>query len=345
MGNFDVAILGAGPAGSARALSLARDGARVVVFERTRFEQPRWGETVGPEVRPLLERLGAWQAFLDRNPLPCQTVYSAWGGEDLIEQPAIYHPLGGGWHVDRNAVDAMLATLAANAGATVLRDCGYCRISRRDALWTVSPTEGEPASAPLLIDASGRGAPATAGQIPARRWERFDRLVAISATLRHSFPDTAEIGLCIEAAEDGWWYAAPLPGRRLVATYLTDADLLSAGREEDTATFWRNALGKTRHIAQIVVQTDGFDGKPVIRAVRAESGISHGDGDGLIAIGDASFARDPLSGSGFLHALQSSLEPAGKRPDATDYLAQRARYYSMERRWATSEFWRRRQPA
>lgn len=349
---FDVGILGGGPAGVALAAALAQDGARVAVFERTAYGQPRWGETVGPEARPMLERLGAWEGFLATRPIPCQAVYSAWGGEELIGQPSLLHPLGEGWHVDRSAVDAMLAEGAERAGASVRRGCGYCRVSRQGQDWTIAPAEGEAARTRLLVDASGRGAPATAGQLRGRRWERFDQLVAVSAVLRHRFPPDGETALTIEAVEHGWWYAAPLPGNRLVVTYLTDADLLAAGRAEATATFWRDELADTRHIAPIVVQTDGFDGKPGVRTVRAESGMGVANVEGFLAAGDAAFARDPLSGSGFLHALQAAERAAGlirsgvsgdePAVDPKPYLAERARYYGMEQRWPESAFWKRR---
>ncbi|HEX7637975.1 MAG TPA: FAD-dependent oxidoreductase, partial [Burkholderiaceae bacterium] len=44
----DVLVLGGGPAGCATALCLARQGHRVAVVERTRYEAPRVGETLSP---------------------------------------------------------------------------------------------------------------------------------------------------------------------------------------------------------------------------------------------------------------------------------------------------------
>ena len=62
--HFDVAIIGAGPAGSAAARRLAGGGCRVALVERTRFDEPRVGESLPPAVQPLLSELGVWRDFM-----------------------------------------------------------------------------------------------------------------------------------------------------------------------------------------------------------------------------------------------------------------------------------------
>jgi menaquinone-9 beta-reductase len=56
---WDAIVVGAGPAGSATALWLARGGARVVLVDRARFPRDKaCSEYLGPETTILLERLG-----------------------------------------------------------------------------------------------------------------------------------------------------------------------------------------------------------------------------------------------------------------------------------------------
>lgn len=69
-GVFDAAVVGAGPAGSATARWLALQGWRVALLERTRFEAPRIGESLAPNVREPLCELGLWSEFLALVPLP-----------------------------------------------------------------------------------------------------------------------------------------------------------------------------------------------------------------------------------------------------------------------------------
>src|SRR5438067_141230 len=71
-----------------------------------------------------------------------------------------------------------------------------------------------------LIDATGRRGAGLSGP-PARS----DRLVASVATFRAA-PGDVDARSWVEAVEGGWWYTAPVPGRRRVLAYFTDSDLL-----------------------------------------------------------------------------------------------------------------------
>jgi flavin-dependent dehydrogenase len=60
---LDVAVCGAGPAGSIAALVLARAGARVMVFDRAAFPRDKLcGDTLNPGALAILDRLGLTSA-------------------------------------------------------------------------------------------------------------------------------------------------------------------------------------------------------------------------------------------------------------------------------------------
>src|SRR2546422_9913481 len=61
--DFDVLIAGAGPAGCAGAISLADFAPGLSVCLVDAPQGFRIGETVPPQIRPVLEHLGVWRSF------------------------------------------------------------------------------------------------------------------------------------------------------------------------------------------------------------------------------------------------------------------------------------------
>src|SRR4051812_18404995 len=98
---YDVAVAGGGPAGSTVALCLARAGRRVALFEATDFDQDRYGETLPPEINPLLRHLDLWDAFQALQPVPGPGVVSIWGDPLPTKLDFLRGVHGTGWHIDR----------------------------------------------------------------------------------------------------------------------------------------------------------------------------------------------------------------------------------------------------
>lgn len=346
----DLVVVGGGPAGVAAAGAAASRGLSVALFERRGRSGLRAGETVSAEVGPLLRELGAWEAVGGRlaQEEPCSIVRSAWGSDDVAGRPSILHPLGAGWHVDRAAFDEALVDWARSRGVHVQADTMSCTVSPEDGGFMVRPRRGEPTWGRRLVDASGRGAPATSA-FAERTWLSIDRQVAIVA--RFGGVTDAGPGLLLEAVREGYWYSVPLAGGALVAVLVTDADvLLSLGRER-MGRFSR-ALASSTHTA---ARTHGGAMMERPRVFRSDSGRLIPDrGEGWLAAGDAAMATDPLGGDGIARALRSGLDVAASL-DADfdralterrfgDYLDRRAAYYLLEGRWPDAPFWARRRP-
>jgi len=354
---FDVIVAGGGPAGLAVASALSGRGHSVAVLERTSYERPRPGETLDAETFPLLQALGAWgslAAFVD-NQVPHRAVRAAWGTDELEDKPSILHPLGEGRHVQRARFDETLATWAESAGVLVRKNAGRCVVTRRGEAFHVTAARGNDLESPYFVDASGRGAPASA-KLRGRRWLGFDREVAIVAVAEPR--GDPGFDLLLEASQQGWWYSVPQPDGTLIAALVTDGDLLLTGDRKALAATFVEALSKTIHTA---ARCEGLANHCPIRVVRADSGLLLPDaGVGWCAIGDAAMSTDPLAGNGVARALRSAIDAAARidahlrgtaPPDATpllrsfaDYLDRRASYYELETRWPDSPFWARRRP-
>jgi flavin-dependent dehydrogenase len=365
----DVVVLGGGPAGAAAAITLARAGRSVVVIEKSQYEQARIGETLPPAARLSLAGLAVWEPFLAAGHLPSPGVLSVWGEEEVYETHFIFSPYGHGWHLDRQRFDLMLAHAARQAGARLW--CGAQVTSclpLAAAGWQVAFISGFTGSerchqlrATFVIDATGRAA-VLARQQGAKRLNT-DRLVGLAGVLaararESTCPENAcDACTLVEACADGWWYSALLPGARVMAVYMTDADLLPRQRGLWRA-FWHARLQQTTHTQ---TRLHAFDLHTVPRAVAANSSRLDGvSGHGWLAVGDAAMAFDPLSSQGLMHALASGMragealhgclasEAAMGEYDRRahevfrDYLRLRAVYYGREQRWPQSVFWQRR---
>jgi flavin-dependent dehydrogenase len=360
--NYDVIVVGGGPAGSTAALSLVRVGYSVAILERSDYANPRVGETLPPAVKAPLTHLGLWDTFLHDSPSSSPAIFSAWGSEMLNELNHFYNPYGVGWHIDRRRFDAMLVRVAQDAGATLKKGARevLCETDGSGG-WTVgfrSAYARHLLRARFLLDATGRSS-AVARRMGARR-VRHDNLVGVVGFFATGSEQQAPSPITlIEAVENGWWYSAPLPGSRLVIAYMTDVDVYARGRRQSAGT-WLEQLGHTTY-TQTRAKTGTLDSGPLI--VQANSSqLDRLYGDNWVAVGDAALAFDPLSGQGVYRALESGMRGAnvvqaffagGRREFASyadtlgeifnQFLVLRGKYYSQERRWPHSVFWRRRQ--
>ncbi|MBX3619736.1 MAG: tryptophan 7-halogenase [Rhizobacter sp.] len=322
---FDVAVVGAGPAGAATACRLARCGLRVLLLERSDMQSPRVGESLAPDVQPALRHLGVWDRFIALGPLPSWGTCSVWGGPEPQLHSHLQSPWASGWHVDRAAFDRLLAQAAGAAGAQLCERTVLRGLSFDGTAWVLHTNElfTAPRRARVVVDATGRRAQ-VARTLGARRL-LFDSLVGIA--VRWSGIDDGERGhLLVETAPQGWWYCAPLPGDGMVTMLMTDADLC-AREHLNRAPVWHQALNAApASLARVGrARCDAAPQVHVAHSQRVRRGVARdGARDGArdesrdgahdasrqagpwLAVGDAALAVDPISGSGVLRALNTA---------------------------------------
>lgn len=361
--NFDVAVVGAGPAGSATARWIAQRGPRVALIERSCFGEVRIGESLAPAVQPVLAELGVWPDFLALNPQPSNGTRSAWGEAALQVHSHVMNPWGCGWHVDRKAFDHMLASAAVRAGAVLLchTTVEACRPSAAGWELTLQDEPGNGAGgllrARVLVDATGRGA-RLAPWLGARRLP-LDHLVSVSVLFEGL--DTEREGyVMVEATSDGWWYSAPVPEGRMMVMLMTDGDLCGRAKLASHRPWFSRLHATAATRTRVCTGTPSW-GPRVFSAITQRLCRRERQAPWL-AVGDAALAVDPISGSGVVRALRSARSGAetalslldGRTSATIDeyeterddecsaHLHERALYYGMERRWPNSPFWRRR---
>lgn len=351
---FDVAIIGGGPAGTAAALTLnKRSDVRVAVFERSHLDTPKVGESLSPGARALLHYLGVWDRFEREHKLSLLGSEAAWGSDSLGAMDFILTLHGAGWVLDRERFEMMLAEEAERGGAKVHTGTAVSACRFDGSLWHLD-LGGQTVAARYVIDAAGRSSPFSVAA--GMRRQRNDALTALTARLPRA-PQQAQMTR-VEAEEDGWWYAAPLPSGELITCFFSDAERIHAGRLSDPA-IWSARLKQTRHIWPLVAGM--VDETLTLEALPAFSSLLQGGDPAkpIIAAGDAIAARDPLSSSGIPNALGSGIQAARVAADALfgqgalkpAYLASIAadhsaflkthwKTYRTETRWPDAPFWK-----
>jgi flavin-dependent dehydrogenase len=347
---FDVLVSGGGPAGAVAAMELGRRGFSVALIEQDTYQSPRIGETLPPMVRQPLTALGVWKAFLETGPLESYGIQTVWETSSPRFHDFLRNPYGCGWHVDRARFDSMLAHAAAGVGAELIMPARVTQCRRTDAGWEIEAAQGETVlrvTGKLLVDATGRKA-LLATQLGSQA-HVMDRLIGAAAFT--DLQDTSRQTL-IEAVDEGWWYSAPMPGDRMIFTYLTESDL------------WRNS-DWSGLIKQAKFTSDRAGSRPIPPAQQIVSAASvvrcPVTGPDWMAIGDAALAYDPLSGQGVIKSMETGTRSAdaiarylgGDAQALTEYetwvqesyrsyLSQRSDFYGSVSRWPESRFWDRR---
>jgi len=323
---YDVLILGGGPAGLATALSLKQHQptATVAVVEPFSYRGSRSTEVFAPICKKYLERLGILEEFLSLNSVsPSHGIAAAWGSKDLCHQP---YPKRG-WNVDRPQFDAWLAEMAIQRGVDWLdHDC----------------RNGD-----FIVDATGRHA-VYAWQQGATR-EVDDLLIGHTRIYRRKRSD---LQATIEAWEHGWWNAVPhLDDKVAVTCYCEIA------QAEKVQAQWNRLLEQAQHIEKLV------HGSPVSSFARsvATGCLDQLVGKSWLAVGDAACSLDPVSGLGMSKVLQSGIFASyaildhwsGRsegllkyqdilRKNYEEYQRLQGAYYAREQRWCHSSFWQER---
>lgn len=355
----DIAIVGAGPAGAATALALSRlDAGRVVLLEqRMTADRAPVGESIPPQSRLLLERLGVWQAFLADAHDDCLGTCSSWGSSTLGYNDFLFNPHGTGWHLDRARFNACLVEQAVATGTELHARARVHRVHRTPGggfTLHTSADNGELRTR-FVVDATGQAA--TIGRALGARRHLLHRLTCAAAFLS----PPAERGLgrlaMLEAVDYGWWYAARLPDGRIAALVATDPATMHQ-KSLHTGQEWINHLQQTRHLARALVHATLHDARIHIRAAPSTV-LEPCTGDGWTAVGDAACAFDPLLAQGIYKALLDGLGAApaitqwlhGKTNAFTNYNSamttrfneyriNHRHFYQLERRWPHIPFWR-----
>ncbi|HEX9069939.1 MAG TPA: NAD(P)/FAD-dependent oxidoreductase [Ktedonobacterales bacterium] len=312
MSVYDAAIVGAGPAGAASAILLARQGWRVAVVDRAAFPRDKpCAEYLSPAAEPLLARLGVLDALV-RQPVGCLRgfrIYAPDGSHFQGDFAGTHGPDGQslfetGLAIPRLQLDATLVAAAREAGAEVREGWRLATLAREDGITTLSASTGATLRARLILAADG------IHSVVARRLGLHRpgslRKIALVAHLRG-----------IEGLTPyGEMHVA---GRRYVGLAplepATAGDLCNVALVVDEARDARSLAGRPQAFLLDALRTfpalrDRLGAltvaRPTLTISRIHASAREIHGDGLLLVGDAAGYYDPFTGEGIYRALHSA---------------------------------------
>ncbi|MDP9342533.1 MAG: tryptophan 7-halogenase [Actinomycetota bacterium] len=332
--DFEVGIIGGGPAGSSMAAYLARAGIDCVVFERMIF--PRWhvGESLVPSSTRVFRELGfldkmeasgfprkygaAWTSAATKRQYythnweglePSSSVAFQFKEREQEGVDQIYT-----WHVDRGQFDNMLLHHANELGAHVYEgvsvkhadfsDPDVVRLTygmgNRDAETTVR----------MLVDATGRKTlignqmkwrikDDVFNQYAIHSWfGGYDRMnLAADAEMRNY------IFIHFLPVTNTWVWQIPISEELTSVGVVTQKKNFAASKDSREKFFW-DTLGSRPELQS------GLRASEQIRPLRDEGDYSYAmkqiAGDRLLLIGDAARFVDPIFSTGVSIALNSA---------------------------------------
>jgi flavin-dependent dehydrogenase len=305
-----IAIIGAGPSGSALAIFLARQGAEVTLFDDGRRPELLVGESLVPAVIPILQRLGVEEETAKFSCVKPGVTFT-WSATDRFSftfarfAPAVF-PYA--YNIPRPRFDdAMLARAAASGVQRVVARARLERATRDGTELALAPETL--AAAPhlrgrqpdLIVDATGRARlGARTLKIAADVGPRTD--VAHFAHFEGCRWDDAPGQVIIARLQVGWSWCIPLRDRLSVGIVADREDAARLGRTPTERL--ERAIADDPWLSSIA--GDGRRMTSVATYANYQLISQRGVGPGWVMVGDAFGFVDPMLSPGVFLALRSA---------------------------------------
>ncbi len=335
--NYDVIVIGGGPAGSTAASILAREGRRVILFEKEEFPRHHIGESLMTDTYWTFQRMGLLEK-LKASPFVRKYSVQFANSAGKESRPfyffeAIHHECAVTWQVTRSAFDKLLIEHAADQGATVHQGAAVKQVlfeGDRAAGVEVQMKDGLVKSfhAPVVVDATGQSA-----MLSNRfRWRVRDPKLK-KAVLYSYFKDAhrepdlnggATLVLRTPPGSGGWFWYIPLENDITSVGIVADPGYLVKDRGQDLAKIFQEELEKCEAVNKRVSVGTRVD--KIYSILDYSYRSKQNAGNGFIIIGDAYGFLDPIYSSGVLLALKMAELAADAIHDAfnhNDFSAER----------------------
>ena len=317
---YDVLIIGGGPAGSAAAAILAEHGRRVLVLEREKLPRYHVGESLIPFTFHPLERLGLID-HLKKSAFVKKYSVQFIAPNGKASQPFYFfnrydrETVAQTWQVLRSEFDELLLNNAREKGADVIEE-----ISVKELLWEdgrvmglrAQKKDGEETEfhAPLTFDATGKEAFA-ATRNGWRQRDPFLNKVAVwtyyNGAVRQKGIDAGTTGVAF-IPEKGWFWWIPLHGDRLSLGVVAEGKYLSRDGVRNPKAMLEREIQNNQWVKDNLAPAKQHGDYYITNEFTHHS--RYCGTDGLLLLGDAFCFLDPVFSSGLMLALKSGVMAA-----------------------------------
>jgi len=304
MTHVDLLVIGAGPAGSALAASMARAGASVLMVESASHPRPKaCAEYASPRIVEEVARLGLAADDWADTVVPLRGMHLHAGGRSTVIGYADRRGPRTAWGLDRQRFDATLASHAAGCGAELRQRASAVRLETasvgvRGAWIRDRTTEREElVTADWTVGADGVRS-TIARLVGVERPVRFPRRLGLVA--HYSGADGLTDHGEMHIGAGGYVGLAPMPGGELNVGMALPLD----GASGNSRARFEAAIAAIPAVAQRLAGAQRLT--PIRGAAPIGHRVSRVAGPGWLLIGDAAGFVDPFTGEGIYRALRSA---------------------------------------
>lgn len=311
---FDCLVVGAGPAGSAAAMEMARAGLDVLVVDRGEFPRFRIGESFLPRTKRAFRRLGVLDKCLALPHARKVGVEISLGDARHGPQYFFFRDVFGDgdketFNMARIHLDKMMMETAREAGAEVRTSCAIRAVTRLDDGHVTVDTEQGEFHARWMIDASGQ-ATTVGRELGQRRFHSFLRNVAYFEHFEGVVRPSGEGQNCfaLTIADEGWFWMIPLDATRTSIGFVA-RESLHRNLDVPPEDRLRWAIARTPMLRERMANARGPEKNRVISDFTYRCDPFAGPGHFLI--GDAAAFLDPVWSTGLTLGLLGAEQAAG----------------------------------